>query len=175
MDIRNKEIRKEFITKYLNVETSPAEERILMDYYLNNKDVDEDEQAFALMILMENIHTNLFSDEGVEEYDGIINETNKKYKRIPLRWMTWAGGIAASIALFFMMTPFYTSPKADTADIALCIQQVMNLDMEDMVSISATPVDECVWVKAELKDGSTKTFIMTKDKEMEETSLLAIN
>ena len=47
--------------------------------------------------------------------------------------------------------------------------------MEEMVSISATPVDEYVWIKAELKDGSTKTFIMSKDKEMGETSLLAIN
>ena len=175
MDIRNKEIRKQLITKYLNAETSPAEERILMDYYLDNKDLDEDEQAFAQMIRMENIHTNLLSDEDVEEYDGIINEAKQKNKRIPLRWMTWASGIAASIALFFMMSPFFTSSKADATDIAQCIQQVMSLDMEDMVSISATPVDECVWVKAELKDGSTKTFIMTKDKEMGETSLLAIN
>ena len=175
MDIRIKEIRKELITKYLNAETSPAEERILMDYYLDNKDVDEDEQAFARMIRMENIHTDFLSDEGVEEYDRIVNETKQVSKQIPLRWMTWVGGIAASVALIFMMSPFFTSSKADATEIAQCIQQVMSLDMEDMVAISATPVDECVWVKAELKDGSTKTFIMTKDKEMGETSLLAIN
>lgn len=175
MDIRNKEIRKQLITKYLNAETSLAEERILMDYYFTNKEVDEDEQAFARMIRMENIHADLLSDEGVEEYDRIVSETKQESKRIPLRWMTWAGGIAASVAMVFMLSPIFTSPKADATDIAQCIQQVMSLDMEDMVSISATPVDECVWVKAELKDGSTKTFIMTKDKEMGETSLLAIN
>ena len=175
MDIRNKEVRKALIAKYLNAETSLAEEKMLMEYYFGNKDVDEDEQAFAQMIRMENIHTNLLSAEGVEEYDSIVGETKQEPKRIPLRWMAWMGGVAASIALFFMLSPVFTSPKADTMEIAQCIQQVMSLDMEDMVSISATPVDEYVWVKVELKDGSTKTFIMSKDKEMGATSLLAIN
>lgn len=174
-DIRNKDIRKALIIKYLDAETSLAEERMLMDYYLDCKDVDEDEKAFAQMIRMENVHTSLLSDEGVEEYDRIVSETKQNPKRIPLRWMTWAGGIAASIALLLMLSPISTSSKVNTAEIAQCIQQVMNLDMEDMVSISATPVDDYVWVKAELKDGSTKTFIMSKDKEMGATSLLAIN
>ena len=111
----------------------------------------------------------------VEEYDRIINETNQEPKRIPLRWMAWIGSIAASIALLFMLSPIFTSRTANTMEIAQCIQQVMSLDIEDMVSISATPLDDYVWVKAELKDGSTKTFIMSKDKEMEATSLLAIN
>ena len=173
MDIRNKETRKVLIAKYLDAETSLAEERILVDYYLENKDVDDDEQAIAQMIRMENLQVSLLSDEGVDEYDRTVNENKQKSKRIHLRWMAWAGGIAASIALFFMVSPFFTSSKADATEIAQCIQQVMSLDMEDMVSISATPVDECVWVKAELKDGSTKTFIMTKD--MGEISLLAIN
>ena len=174
MDIRNKEFRKKLIIKYLDVETSSAEERMLVDYYLDSKYVDEDEQAFAKMIRMENIHANLLSDDGVEEYDRIVCETKQESKRTPLFWMARVGGIAASIALFFMFFPI-SSPKADTAEIAQCIQQVMNLDMEEMVSISATPVDEYVWIKAELKDGSTKTFIMSKDKEMGETSLLVIN
>ena len=175
MDINNKEIRKTLIAKYLDAETSLAEERMLVDYYLGNKDVDEDEQAIAQMIRMENFQASLLSDEGVEEYDRIVSKTKQESKRIPLRWMAWVGGIAASIALLLMMYPISTSPKVNTAEIAQCIQQVMSLDMEDMVSISATPVDEYVWVKAELKDGETKTFIMSKDKDMGTTSLLAIN
>ena len=175
IDIRNKEIRKSLIVNYLNAETSLADEKVLVDYYLDCKDADEDEQAFAKMIRMENVHDSLLSDEGVEEYDRIVSETKRDSKRIPLRWMTWVGGIAASIALLFMMSPISTSPKANTMEIAQCIQQVMSMDMEDIVSISATPVDNYVWVKAELKDGSTKTFIMSKDKEMGTTSLLAIN
>ena len=53
IDIRNKEIRKSLIAKYLDAETSFAEERMLVDYFLSHKDVDEDEQAFVKMIRME--------------------------------------------------------------------------------------------------------------------------
>ena len=87
IDIRNKEIRKSLIAKYLDAETSFAEERMLVDYFLSHKDVDEDEQAFVKMIRMENIQTNLLSDKGVEEYDRIVSETKQESKRIPLRRM----------------------------------------------------------------------------------------
>jgi hypothetical protein len=45
--------------------------------------------------------------------------------------------------------------------------------MDEIASITATPVNDYVWVKAELKDGTTKTFIMSENKGT--TSLLAIN
>ena len=173
IDIRNKEIRKSLIAKYLDAETSFAEERMLVDYFLSHKDVDEDEQAFVKMIRMENIQTNLLSDKGVEEYDRIVSETKQESKRIPLRRMIWVGGIAASIALFFMQSPVFTSPKANTVEIAQTIQQIINLPMDEIASITATPVNDYVWVKAELKDGTTKTFIMSENKGT--TSLLAIN
>ena len=173
IDIRNKEIRKSLIAKYLDAETSFAEERMLVDYFLSHKDVDEDEQAFVKMIRMENIQTNLLSDKGVEEYDRIVSEIKQESKRIPLRRIIWVGGIAASIALFFMLSPVFTSPKANTMEIVQCIQQVINLPMDEIASITATPVNDYVWVKAELKDGTTKTFIMSENKGT--TSLLAIN
>ena len=173
IDINNKVFRKKLIAKYLDAETSLAEERMLVDYFLSHKDVDEDEQAFVKMIRMENIQTNLLSDKGVEEYDRIVSETKQESKRIPLRRMIWVGGIAASIALFFMLSPVFTSPKANTMEIVQCIQQVINLPMDEIASITATPVNDYVWVKAELKDGKTKTFIMSENKGT--TSLLAIN
>ena len=173
INIGNKEIRQALVDKYLDAATSLAEEKMLVDYYLENKDVDEDEQAFAQMIRMENIHANLLSDEGVEEFDRIVNERKQETKRIPLRWMTWIGGIAASIALLFAVIP--SSQVPETSEIAQSIQQVMNLGMDDIVSITATPIDKCVWVKVELENGEKKTFIMEKDKEMGTTSLLAIN
>lgn len=175
IDIKNKEIRKNLITKYLDAETSLAEEKVLVDYYLTNNKVDEDEQAIAKMIRMENIHASFLSDEGVEKFDRIVNETKPKFKQIPLRIMTWISGIAASIALLFFIYPTFAPKELDTLEITQNIQQMMDLEIEDMISVTATPIDEYVWVKAELKDGSTKTFIMGKDKETNSTSLLAIN
>ena len=173
MDIKNKEIRLELIARYLNAETSPAEEKMLMEYYGSNNHVDDDEQAFAKMIRMEKMNVSLLSDEGVEEFDRIVGEAKQETKRIPLRWITWASGIAVAIVLLFMLVP--SSPKTSTLEIAQSIQQVMNLPMDDVLSITATPIDECIWVKTELKDGSSKTFIMEKDKEKGTITLLAIN
>ena len=175
MDIHKKEIRRELINRYLNAEATPTEERLLFLYYLENKEVDKDEQSFSQMIRMENIYTSLLSEEGVKEYDRIVNKEKRQPKKISFRWISWVGGIAASIALLFILNPKPTSKDSETIEIAQCIQKMMNLDMEDMISITATPIDECVWVKTELKDGSTKTFIMNRDENNETTTLLAIN
>lgn len=177
MDIHKKDIRRELINRYLNAETSLAEEKMLVSFYLSNKNIDEDEQTIAKMIRVENIHTSLLSDEGVQEYERIVNAAKQPSKQISFKWITWMGGIAASIALFFIISPL-SSPMqqtSETVEIAQCIQQMVNLDMEDMISITATPIDECVWVRTELKDGSTKTFIMNRDENNKTTTLLAIN
>lgn len=175
MDIHNKEIRRELINKYLNAETTPAEERLLLLFYLENKKVDKDEQAASQMMRMENIHASLLSDEGVKEFDRIVNKEKRQPKQTSFRWISWLGGVAASIALFFIIYTKPTSKDSETIEIAQCIQQMVNLDMDDMISITATPIDECVWVKTELKDGSTKTFIMNRDENNKTTTLLAIN
>ena len=171
MDIRNKEIRQQLIIRYLDAETSPAEEKMLLDYYGRNHQVDDDEQAFAQMIRMENLNASLLSDEGVEEFDKIVAHTRQETKRFPFQWMAWMSGIAATLALMFMMVP--SSPKTNTLEIAQSIQQVINLPLDDIMSIAATPIDEYIWIKATLKDGSIQTFIMDKGKET--TTLLAIN
>ena len=175
MDIHKKELRRELINRYLNAEATPTEERLLFLYFLENKEVDKDEQSVSQMIRMENIYTSLLSEEGVKEYDRIVNKEKRQPKKISFRWISWVGGIAASIALLFILNPKPTSKDSETIEIAQCIQQMVNLDMEDMISITATPVDECVWVKTELKDGSTKTFIMYMDENNKTTTLLAIN
>lgn len=175
MDIYNKEIRRGLINRYLNAETTPTEERLLLLFYLENKKVDKDEQSVSQMIRMENIHTSLLSDEGVKEYDRIVNKEKRQPKQTSFRWISWLGGVAASIALFFIIYSKSTSKDSETIEIAQCIQQMVNLDMDDMISITATPIDECVWVKTELKDGSTKTFIMNRDENNKTTTLLAIN
>lgn len=80
------------------------------------------------------------------------------------------GGIAASIALFVIISPLSSPVRqtSETVEIAQCIQQMVNMDMEDIISITATPIDECVWVRTELKDGSTKTFIMNRTKTIKQ-------
>lgn len=171
IDIQKKEVRRELIAKYLDAETSRNEEKMLLEYYLTNRKVDDDEKEFAELIRVEYINASLLSNEGVEEYERIVNEGKPKLRLKPLQRITWVSGIAATVALFLWMI---SSPqKTSTVEIAQTIQQVMNLPMNEMTSITATPVNEYIWVKVELKDGTTKTFIMSENKGA--TSLLAIN
>lgn len=173
IDIRNKANRKDLIVRYLEAELSLAEEKELVNYYVENKDVDEDEQAFATLIRMETLDASLLSDEGVKEFERIISEAKPNPRKFSLRWPAWVSGIAASVVLFFWLTP--SSPQMNTAEMVESIQQVMNLQLDEIVSITTTPIDECVWVKVELKGGTSKTFIMNKDEEKGTTTLLAIN
>ena len=123
MDIHKKEIRRELINRYLNAEATPTEERLLFLYYLENKEVDKDEQSVSQMIRMENIYTSLLSEEGVKEYDRIVNKEKRQPKKISFRWISWVGGIAASIALLFILNPKPTSKDSETIEIISSISK----------------------------------------------------
>lgn len=168
IDITNKQTRKELINRYIYAETSIYEERILTEYFLSHN-ADEDEIAIAQMLKMESLNSNMLSDKGVAEYDSIT----KKSKWSTLKLTYWIGGIAAGIALIISLNLFSTRQNSfNTSEIAQELQQLMNLEMNEIMSITATPMEGGVWVKVELSDGSIKTFIMTK--ELDKTSLLAI-
>lgn len=82
----NKEIRKEILRRYLDAETTIAEERALAEYFLQH-DPDDEERALATMIVAE----NSISRVGFEEDSanaGVINQNGwARY------W--WAGMVAA--------------------------------------------------------------------------------
>ena len=49
------------------------------------------------------------------------------------------------------------------------------MNVEDVETVTASPIKECVLVTATLADGTTKMYIMNKDSEEGSTSMLAIN
>ena len=176
INIKDKEIRLQLIAKYLEAETTIAEEAMLHAYYMENK-ADEDEQAIARMICMEHADADLLSDEGAEEFDRTVSENQAKPRKATIRNL-WIGGWAAAVTLLLVLnivTQRKEEPSAafNTVEIAGCIQQLMTV--EDVTSVTASPVKECVLVTAQLADGTTKMFIMNKDSEEGSTSMLAIN
>lgn len=176
INIKDKEIRLQLIAKYLEAETTIAEEAMLHAYYMENK-ADEDEQAIARMICMEHADADLLSDEGAEEFDRIVSENQAKPRKATIRNL-WIGGWAAAVTLLLVLnivTQRKEEPSAafNTIEIAGCIQQLMTV--EDVTSVTASPVKECVLVTAQLADGTTKMYIMNKDSEEGSTSMLAIN
>ncbi len=171
-DIHDKAMRQNLISKYMEAETSPAEEQMLADYFLGNSSVDEDEQAFAELIRMERSNASVLSNEGVEEYDKMVGK-EPLYARIrPLGWVALIGGIAASVIVLFRLN---SSPKESNAlELAQSLEQIMDLPLHEITSLTATPIDEYVWIKAQLADGSEETFIMDRDEEANAMSLLVV-
>ena len=177
MDIKDKDTRMALVARYLEAETTVAEEALLAAYYASNE-AEEDERAIAQMIRMEHAGAALLSKEGAEEFDRIVSQTKSKQPKPRIRRMAWIGGVAAAIALLLVLNVTIPreaepSPAFTTMEIAGYVQQLMNV--EDIETVTASPVKECVLVTATLADGTTKMFIMNKDPEEGSTSMLAIN
>lgn len=177
MNIQDKDTRMALVARYLEADTTLAEEALLAAYYAANE-AEEDERAIAQMIRMEHAGAALLSKEGAEEFDRIVSQTKSKQPKPHIRRMAWIGGVAAAIALLLVLNVTIPreaepSPAFTTVEIAGYVQQLMNV--EDIETVTASPVKECVLVTATLADGSTKMFIMNKDPEEGSTSMLAIN
>ena len=175
-NVMDKEVRLQLIAKYLEAETTVAEEAMLHAYYTEHK-AEEEEQAIARMICMEHADADLLSDEGAEEFDRIVSENQVKPRRGNVRNL-WIGGWAAAITLLLVINIAAQREEEPSAafnavEIAGCIQQLMTA--EDVTSVTASPVKECILVTAQLADGTTKMYIMNKDSEEGSTSMLAIN
>lgn len=176
MDIKDKDTRMALVARYLEADTTVAEEALLAAYYAANE-AEEDERAIAQMIRMEHANEALLSKEGAEEFDRIVSQTKPKQSRPIIRRMAWISG-AAAIALLLVLNvqlPQEEVPSEafTTVEIAGYVQQLMNV--EDVETVTASPIKECVLVTATLADGTTKMYIMNKDSEEGSTSMLAIN
>ena len=177
IDIKDKDVRMVLVAKYLEAETTVAEETLLAAYYAANEP-EEEERAIALMIQMEHANETLLSEKSAEEFDRIVSQTRLKQPKPYFRRLAWAVGVAAAIVLllvFNVALPREAAPNESitTVEIAGYVQQLINV--EDVETITASPVKDCVLVTATLTDGSTKMFIMNKDSEEGSTSMLAIN
>lgn len=185
IDILNKDIRKSLIRKYLNADTTAEEEKDIVKYYLENNDVDNDELAFAELIRMEHTNSPLLSTEGAEEYDRIISKKKAEDKEetrsqassilrtIPWRWMTLIGGMAACLVL--LLSPKKQQQESDLIDMVHSLEQLVNLNSGEDITITAIPIGKSVWVEVVFADGTKKTFVMSQDKAMNTTSFLSIN
>ena len=176
MDIKDKDTRMALVARYLEADTTVAEEALLAANYAANE-AEEDERAIAQMIRMEHANEALLSKEGAEEFDRIVSQTKPKQSRPIIRRMAWISG-AAAIALLLVLNvqlPQEEVPSEafTTVEIAGYVQQLMNV--EDVETVTASPIKECVLVTATLADGTTKMYIMNKDSEEGSTSMLAIN
>ena len=172
----NKETRKLLIEKYLEVETTPGEEQMLRDWFAA-RPADEDEREFALLIALSAPcgHCLPETDEAEAEFDRIVaTDEGRRRRKIACRSL-WATAAAAAAALLLWIVP--TRPDSvnplTPIQIAEGIQQMMLLDIGDIESIVATPSGAGAILTAQLKDGSSCSYILTCNEDEGTASLLA--
>ena len=164
IDIDNKQERKALIERYLEADTTVAEERALAEYYAMNQP-DADEAAFAKLVLTGNTALNSLSNSGEREYDRLIESRH----RIGLkRTMRWVAGIAAAVAVVAIVRASIVSYIDNQCtitpiEIANTLNMMMSLSADEIESITATPCGKSVLITAKMKDNSSSTYILTRD------------
>lgn len=92
-DLNNKEIRKEILGRYLDAETTIAEERALVEYFMQHNP-DDEESAVAAMIVAENNISRVGFDENSTRVS--VN----KNCRARYWWVGAAAAIAVAVTCF---------------------------------------------------------------------------
>ena len=192
----DKNMRLALLERYLDADTTVEEERALRDYYSVHA-ADSDEAAAARLLTLipddallppEGISSlpaaalssydrDLLSPEGAAEFDRILVGGGRRR-----RWL-WADGIAAAAAcvgIFLLFSPFRrtAAPEPDgftPIEIAEQLQTLINLNIQDIESITARPAGDGVVITATQKDGTESTYLMMKDGTDGSYRLLALN
>ena len=106
-ELDNKEIRKEMLMRYLDAETTVAEERALVEYFMQHNP-DAEESALAAMIVAE----STISRVGFEENSANTGAVNHN------RWARyWWAGLAAAIAVAVTCFVWICGDNAVDADV----------------------------------------------------------
>ena len=183
-DLADKNSRKALIERYLEAETTPAEEQRLRDWFARHQP-DADEREIALLVGLAAPCASCLPelDETEAEFDRLeaaggngSNNGNGRGRR-RLRWRAGiAAAAAAAIALFFFLRPVGSKEQPiSPVAIAEGIRQIMMLSPDEIETVVATPSGSKAILTAYLKDGQTFSYILTYDTDDGTTSLLAYN
>ena len=183
-DLADKNSRKALIERYLEAETTPAEEQRLRDWFARHQ-AEADEREIALLVGLAAPCASCLPelDETEAEFDRLVaaggngsNNGNGGGRR-RLRWRAGiAAAAAAAIALFFFLRPAGSKEQPiSPVAIAEGIRQIMMLSPDEIETVVATPSGSKAILTAYLKDGRTFSYILTYDTDDGTTSLLAYN
>lgn len=118
------------------------------------------------------------NDEAVAQFDAIM--ARARQKRMRNRIWAWTSGVAAAAILAAVL--FLSLPSESTSyepmtvmEIAQGIEELMNVHEEDVKSIQAIPTGSTTLLIVYMKDGSTSSYILTRNDDGVTTSILALN
>lgn len=117
MNLKDKNIRRHLVQKYLDAETSPIEEKMLADYYAESK-ADAEERDIAALILSSSTGLDSIFDAGNRSFEDILAAERTKAKRKRnFRGYSFLA-IAACLAAFMLLLRNTSSPS-DTGPVLI--------------------------------------------------------
>ena len=175
MNIEDKDIRRTLIEKYLEAETTVSEEIALAQWFAADTP-GADEVAVAKMIALDHPSAEALSEEGVVEFDRIAGNQSAAGRRKPVRQVfLYAAGIAATALLVLVLhATMAKAPDFTPLEIAEEMNALMSIGMEEIESISAKPSGHNILITAYMKDGSSSTFLMSRNPETGGLQLLSM-
>ncbi len=158
--IKDKKHRQKLIARYLEADTTVQEEIMLAEYYRTHK-ADADESDIARLILLDHPKAEVLSDP----------ERKRDIRQISLA----ITAIAACIALIVMFILPIGGDEFTVTEITENMNILMEMNDQDVESIVAEPKGSRIILTATLKDGSTTTFIMVRNRKDGTTRIVAQN
>ena len=167
--------RKELIQRYLEAETTSAQEQELADSFATAPPVDEEEQAVYRMIqAIAPIRTEDFPESG-DEFDRFVRKARTRKIR---NWSLAVSGIAAILVavLFLARRPedVETEPE-DTMELLQKLQFISNLDPADADGYEFKRVGDGFIMTAYFQDGREASFILTPMEGGQSFYLVSLN
>ena len=158
--IKDKKQRLKLIARYLEADTTVREEIMLAEYYRTHK-ADADEADIARLILLDYPKAEVLSDP----------ERKRDIRQISLA----ITAIAACIALMVMFIIPRSDQEFTVTEVAENMNILMEMNNQDVESIVAEPKGTRVILTAKLKDGSSTTFVMVRNRRDGSTRIVAQN
>ncbi len=101
------------------------------------------------------------SDDSAAEFDNLMQKGESRRRRQAVVFGTLLAA-AASLALFLTLSIRGGEAQFNGIEMAEGIQQIMNLDTDNIRSVTATPKGNRVILTALMKDGSQCSYVMSR-------------
>lgn len=167
--------RKELIQRYLEAETTSAQEQELADSFVTSPPIDEEEQTVCRMLqAITPVRTEELPEAG-DEFDRIVRQARTRTIR---NWSLAVSGIAAILVAVVFLTrrPEDVEPEPDdTMELLQKLQFISNLDPADADGYEFKRVGDGFIMTAHFKDGREASFILTPMEGGQSFYLVSLN
>ena len=170
--------RKDLIKRYLEAETTAAQERELADSFLTAPPADEEERAvFQMLKGIEPIQLDPLPDAD-EEFDRIIGQSKARIFR---SWGLSLAGVAAALVAVVLFTGRPAEPQPQPApqmelqDLLQKLTFITNFDPADAENYEFKPVGDGFVMTAHFPDGQTASYILTPLDGGQSFNLISLN